>query len=472
MIRTIIQIAKSAGEIIEQEKKNKHEVMLKEYNSVVTTVDLKVNNFIISELKKYFPDKEIISEELISIPTKDSFFIIDPLDGTQEFLNCIDEPEKYTEYAVQIAYVEDGCPIMGVVYQPAIDKLYYAVKNKGAFLQQGTSIKRIFTKQSNRVVVGRYNIDEDLIKILSSKFSKTLSEVSQVGSFGIKVCQVAEGKYNSFVHTNFDNNKIHASLWDSSAPDIILREAGGRSFEMKTLVPIDYSSNKINLTQGYIATSNKSKVIIVFDVDGVLGNFEILKEKRDVAHITAVANNNLFSFQEAKKLFITTREKLRAVDQFSTIDTMFHLGISKEEFYNIMNSVPIEGGISCNPNAKTILQYLSKNCTLVALTNTPYLANIETLDYLRLLEYFDKVYSIDKYNFIKPSVEIFERIKMDFGAEQGYSIGDNAHKDLLPAKEAGFKTILFGDKKKVSGVDYKIDDLAKLKEIINLKNDN
>jgi FMN phosphatase YigB (HAD superfamily) len=61
---------------------------------------------------------------------------------------------------------------------------------------------------------------------------------------------------------------------------------------------------------------------------------------------------------------------------------------------------------------------------------------------------------------------------MDFGAEQGYSIGDNAHKDLLPAKEAGFKTILFGDKKKVSGVDYKIDDLAKLKEIINLKNDN
>lgn len=466
MISTLIKIAREAGKIIEEEKKKNQNILYKKDNSPFTITDLKVNHFIVTELKKYFPDHSILSEESEQRVTTSSFFVVDPLDGTKEFIKAL-EDNKYVEYAVQIGYVQEGKPTCGVVYQSALDKLYYAEKGKGAFVRENGEERRITVKASNNIVIGRYNIDEDLKEVLKQRYKTNMENVFQGGSFGLKVCQVAEGIYGTFVHTNFDSTKIHASLWDSCAPDVILSEAGGRSFELKTLESVCYSPDYVHLTNGYIACANRRDKVLVFDVDGVLGDFEELRKKRDVAHIKAVAMKNNLSYDDSYKLFFETKQKLKALGKHSTIDTMQHLGISKEEFFEIMNSVPVEGGIVLTKNAKETLQQLAGKYSIVALTNTPYQSMIDTLEYLGLLVYFDRIYSIDKHDYVKPSTTIFSRILEDCNALGGFSIGDSVEKDLLPAKEVGLKTILFDRQEIVAGVDFKVDDLIEIVGVVD-----
>lgn len=209
------------------------------------------------------------------------------------------------------------------------------------------------------------------------------------------------------------------------------------------------------------------KSLVVFDVDGVLGNFEELRKDRDLAHIRTVAEKKEISFEEAKELFFETKKQLKTQGKFSTIETLTALGVSKEKFFETMNLLPVENKIILTPYAREVLKKLKENNFLVALTNTPHEANITTLRYLGLLEFFDDIYSIDKYNFVKPSTKIFEKILEDFGVELGYSVGDSVEKDLLPAKKLGFITVLFGRQEKPFEVDFTITDLRELLRIIN-----
>lgn len=208
--------------------------------------------------------------------------------------------------------------------------------------------------------------------------------------------------------------------------------------------------------------------VLVFDVDGVLGNFEKLRILRDKAHIRAVAKKHGIITEEAKKLFFETKRKLKKQNKPSTIATMLHLGISKEKFYEIMNSVEVKNRIILIKNARKVLKKLAKKNKVVALTNTPFYATVKTLKYLRLCSYFDKIYTIDKYDYVKPSAKIFRRILKDFNCRSGYSIGDSIEKDIAPAKKAGLKTILFIHKtiKRPKNVDYVITDLTELLSII------
>lgn len=208
--------------------------------------------------------------------------------------------------------------------------------------------------------------------------------------------------------------------------------------------------------------------VLVFDIDGVLGDFGKLRTLRDKAHIRAVAKKKKISIEEAKKLFFETKRKLKKQNKPSTIATMLHLGISKEEFYKIMNSVGVKNRIILIKNAQKVLKILAKKNKIIALTNTPFDATVKTLKYLRLFSFFNKIYTIDKYNYIKPSTKIFRKILKDFNCKFGYSIGDSIEKDLIPAKKAGLKTILFIRKKmdKQKNVDYVITDLIELLTII------
>lgn len=208
--------------------------------------------------------------------------------------------------------------------------------------------------------------------------------------------------------------------------------------------------------------------VLIFDIDGVLGDFEKLRVLRDKAHLRAVAKKQGIIIEEAKKLFFKTKRKLKKQNRPSTIATMLHLAISKEEFYKIMNSVDVKNRIILTKNAQKVLKELAKKNKIVALTNTPFDATVKTLKYLRLFSFFNKLYSIDKYDYIKPSTKIFRKILNDFKCKTGYSIGDSIEKDLIPAKKAGLKTILFTHKKieKPKNVDYVITDLLELLAII------
>src|SRR3989338_3386697 len=165
--------------------------------------------------------------------------------------------------------------------------------------------------------------------------------------------------------------------------------------------------------------------LLIFDIDGVLGNFEKLRMLRDKAHIAAVAKKKNLSILDAEKLFFQTKQELKSQGKHSTLDTMQHLGISKQEFFEIMNSVPVEGNIVVTEHAQEVLQELSQKHIIVALTNTPSLAMIKTLQHLGLEQYFHKIYSIDTHDYLKPSVKIFRIIQQDFRCKDGFSIGDS-----------------------------------------------
>ncbi len=116
----------------------------------------------------------------------------------------------------------------------------------------------------------------------------------------------------------------------------------------------------------------------------------------------------------------------------ATIHTMLSLGITREEYYALINSVPVEGNIIPTRDVQKVIKKLALNNMLVALTNTPYDATIKTLRYLEVLPYFKKIYTIDKYDYIKPSTKNFKQIltEHNFQPHLSLSIGDSVEKDL------------------------------------------
>lgn len=217
--------------------------------------------------------------------------------------------------------------------------------------------------------------------------------------------------------------------------------------------------------------------LMIFDVDGVLGDFTQLKLLRDQAHIEAIARKHQITMNQARILFYNTKEKNKAVGKAATMYTMLSLGITKEEFYAVMNSVPIEGNIVPTKDVQQVIKTLALNNILVALTNTPYDATIKTLNYLEVLPCFKKVYTPDRYNYIKPSTEIFKQIlsEHNFQPHLSISIGDSIEKDLKPAKNIGIKTVLFSQKLQATVDDayYTICELNQLLPITeSLKEQN
>ncbi|MFP4424049.1 MAG: inositol monophosphatase family protein [Candidatus Woesearchaeota archaeon] len=442
MLEILKDIARRAGNMLEEKKSDKIQIRSKEDATVVTDIDDMLDHFIRRELFAQFPMIPILSEESPAPKDAESFFAVDPLDGTQELINYFQKDTSYTEYSIHIGYAEKGKPKIGVVYFPALDKMYYAEQGKGAFLEEKGQVRGLKVKPSDKIVIGRYNFDDDLVEVLSDRFDVDIEEVPTGGSFGAKVCAVAEGKYGWFVHTNYDKTSTHASLWDSCAPDVILHEAGGISYQVKNLKPIHYTLDEIELTKGYIAKAPKGKVI-VFDVDNVLGFFERLRSLRDVAHIRYIANKLDMSYKGTDYLYWETKKNLRKVGRMSTCDTFLELGLTKEDYFISMNDVPVEGHIDPTPHAVEVVEELSKRYDICALTNTPHKATIDTLKYIGVFQYFDRLFTIDEVEYVKPDPRTYEFIMKEMRAKEGIAVGDQLGKDLAPAKEVGLKTIWF-----------------------------
>ena len=155
-------------------------------------------------------------------------------------------------------------------------------------------------------------------------------------------------------------------------------------------------------------------MLLIFDVDGVLANFEKLRKLRDVAHIERISLNNNVSHEVAEKMLANARELLKSQGKHSTIDACNHVGTTQDQFYQTMNEVPIEGNIIPAKDVEKVCEELAVNHTLVALTNTPYDATKKTLQVLGVKKYFTKIYSIDRHDFVKPSSDIFMKIMIDF----------------------------------------------------------
>ena len=170
----------------------------------VTNADIKAEKIIIEELKKARPNYSIISEENGVEKNKDrsNFWIIDPIDGTTNFLHGV------PHFAISIALQSNNEMVCGLIYDPIKDELFYAEKNHGAY----------FNNQRIRVSKKR-NIDECLFAVGKGKYSSDLI-YRRSGSAALDMAYVASGRFDGY----FQNN---LNLWDIAAGIIIVKEAGG-----------------------------------------------------------------------------------------------------------------------------------------------------------------------------------------------------------------------------------------------------
>lgn len=213
-----LQVAKEAalkaGVIIASYYGKNLEVTHKSKVQPLTKADLEANDAIRNILQKNFPDFGWLSEEDtddLERLSKSHVWIVDPLDGTRDFIN------HNPEFAVSIGLAVDKKPVLGIVYNPATRELFHAVKNQGAFLNdKKISVKKRQGGEKMELIVSRseYNRGE------WDSFKETF-KISSTGGCAYKMARIAQGMADgTFTH----NPK---SEWDVCAGDIIIKEAGG-----------------------------------------------------------------------------------------------------------------------------------------------------------------------------------------------------------------------------------------------------
>ncbi len=221
-LKTAIDAARRAGELTLEYFGGKYQVEYKERRDPVTSADLAANACLKEQLLGAFPDSGWFSEETADSPQRLSakrLWIVDPIDGTREFV------EGIPEYAVSVALVEEGEPVVGVIYNPPADQLFAAVKGGGTFLNG----KRVFCSEVSSLgqatlIVSRSETKRGEIEPLRPH----LKEVKPVGSVAYKLAAVAAG-----LGGDFNVSVQPKSEWDVCAGDLLVREAGGQMLNLE-----------------------------------------------------------------------------------------------------------------------------------------------------------------------------------------------------------------------------------------------
>ncbi|MEM9917115.1 MAG: 3'(2'),5'-bisphosphate nucleotidase CysQ [Bacteroidota bacterium] len=256
LLPQIIELARSAGAaIMEIYETADFGVEAKKDNSPLTKADKAANDLICAGLEKLPIQYPIISEENKETPyevrqTYTSFWLVDPLDGTKEFI------KRNGEFTVNIALVEGQHPVMGVVYAPVLDECYAAVKGQGAFVEKSGERKQLMatdfdvTDKGLRVVCSRSHLND-----ATQAFVDRLNEP----------VLVSKGSSLKFLLLADRQAELYPRLaptmeWDTGAAQIILEEAGGMVLHAEDQKPLRY--NKPNLLNPYFVASGPLKTSI------------------------------------------------------------------------------------------------------------------------------------------------------------------------------------------------------------------
>ncbi|KAF0250329.1 MAG: 3'(2') 5'-bisphosphate nucleotidase [bacterium] len=243
------QIALRAGQVILEYYSKNVSVTMKSGDEPVTEVDHAANNFIIENLQKAFPEDLIISEERADDPkrlTAKRFWLVDPLDGTKEFL------AHNGEFSVMIGLVEWGKPVVGAVFQPTENRLWWGDRTKSFMLDNGVETTLQVSDrtdfQAMRAVVSRSHRSALLDQVFA-KFNITNEIIS--GSGGIKIGLISQAKAELMASAS-----AGYKIWDICAPEAILIGAGGIVTDFAGQ-PIDYQNKEQRAFNGILASNGK-----------------------------------------------------------------------------------------------------------------------------------------------------------------------------------------------------------------------
>lgn len=221
MIEQLITIARQAGETLKEGFYGSKNVTNKGSKDLVTEFDVKVENFIIERIREAFPDYGIVAEESALSSNNPDKIIIDPIDGTTNFVHGI------PNVAISIGLFKHDIPTAGVVYNPIQDELYHAVKGEGAFCN-GKRVQVTGEERFKHALVATgfpYTIDKSKedFEWNMQKVAALLPEVQDIrrlGAASLDLCYVARGSFEGYYEMNL-------KPWDVAAGIVILAEAGG-----------------------------------------------------------------------------------------------------------------------------------------------------------------------------------------------------------------------------------------------------
>jgi 3'(2'), 5'-bisphosphate nucleotidase len=245
-INELAAIAIKAGEEIMQVYAGDFSIEIKGDKSPLTEADKRSNNAIIQNLKLHYPDIPVISEETVPASYSERqywnrFWLIDPLDGTKEFI------KRNGEFTVNIALIENGIPVIGIVSAPALDNIYAGVSGLGSFKSALPDISwqaianNIHYRQKKKVVVvaSRSHLSDETLQFVETlKAEGKQVEYISSGS-SLKFCLVAEGKAD--VYPRFGPTME----WDTGAAHAVALYAGKQVLNSETGKSLQY--NKENL---------------------------------------------------------------------------------------------------------------------------------------------------------------------------------------------------------------------------------
>lgn len=245
LLEDMAEAAREAGEAILEIVRRGFEVESKGDSSPVTEADRAAELIILAALARAAPGVPVIAEEEVAagrIPAHDDhYFLVDPLDGTKEFVRGGDD------YTVNIGLIEDGVPRLGVVFAPATGKLHAGSVGKGAWLEVGRKRQPIRTRPRGEqvtAVASKSHLNQATIDYLEAAVGACT--YAAVGS-SLKFCIVAEGLADIYPRAS------PTSEWDTAAGHAVLLAAGGL-VDAPDGTPLRYGKTAF-LNRGFVATS-------------------------------------------------------------------------------------------------------------------------------------------------------------------------------------------------------------------------
>lgn len=237
-IEDIKNIALKAGDVIMEIYNKDFNIDYKDDKSPLTEADLKSNEIICNELKKLYPNIPLMSEENKQTDYSERkdweyYFCIDPIDGTKEFI------KKNGEFTVNIALIHNNTPILGVVYAPALNDIYWAKDGLGSY-KNGEKLPLKMNsnpKEKLYVVASKSHLSVETQEFIDNLGTKEIKQVSKGSS--LKLCMVAEGIADIYPRL------APTMEWDTAAADAVVRCAGKMTYQFESNEPVVY--NKVDL---------------------------------------------------------------------------------------------------------------------------------------------------------------------------------------------------------------------------------
>lgn len=252
LLNHVLQLAERAGGYLKEFYRHPTDIFTKPDNTPVTSADLFLSRFLTEELTALSPSVPVLSEENCHIPFTarknwQAYWLVDPLDGTQQFINRTDQ------FAILITLIVHHRPVLSVIHAPILNITYYAIQNGGAYKKTAEQIKLLPPHVLNltkplRIAVGATTSQEKVRSILPKNFP---CEFIIMGSSSLKSGLVAEGAVDCYVRLG------QTGEWDTAGAEILLKETGGQIFDTH-FTPLTYNQRESLINPHFVMVADKS----------------------------------------------------------------------------------------------------------------------------------------------------------------------------------------------------------------------